>query len=808
LAVLLLLPTAVFAQVGPVGSEFQVNSYTVGGQFYFSAAGAVDGAFVVAWSSGQNDGDVFGRRYDSAGQPVGGDFQINSHTMGYQVDPVPAFAGDGSFMVAWLSDGQDGDSFGVFGQRFDSAGQMVGTAFQVNSYTVGAQGNFSQGKPAVAAAADGSFVIAWISGEQDGDGDGVFAQRFDSAGQQAGSEFQVNSHTMNTQYEPAVAAGADGAFVVAWTDIDDRDGSSFATFAQRYDSSGAPAGTEFQVNSYTIGGQYSPTVDAAVDGSFVVAWNSEEQDGEGGSVFAQRFNSVGQRVGAEFQVNSYTPGDQTYPPALASAPDGSFVVAWRDRDKDGDSSGIFGQYFASTGQRLGSEFQANTYTLGEQLWPAVTAAMGGAFVVVWQDGGLDGDSYGIFAQRFASQGVCGNNVVDPGEECDDGGTVDADNGCDSNCTITACGNGILTNPEECDDGNTNDGDGCSATCQDSAAPENATSPAFTVGSSFGTDTENDGATEADPVETSIGLNAGTAGVNVGTISATIAEASDLADPVPGYSFFGQQVQIDIDCPVGPCPSPSYPLTIDFRIDASRVPAGVDENTFAIFRDGVLVPPCTGAPGVADPDPCVAARELFNDGDIGATILTSQASVWGFGAGVCAAAPVACANPGKSVFQVKRAAGDPDSTKLLWKWLKGTVGSPSDFADPVAGGSVTLCIYDDGSLVQSHVVAPGGDCGGKPCWKTVGTKGFKYKNKSGNDDGITKVLLKSGMGKAKLLVKGKGANVRAPQTDPMDPIYTQSSQLTVQLVVSGGACWQAVFPNPASSTATQFKDKIP
>ena len=69
-----------------------------------------------------------------------------------------------------------------------------------------------------------------------------------------------------------------------------------------------------------------------------------------------------------------------------------------------------------------------------------------------------------------------------------------------------------------------------------------------------------------------------------------------------------------------------------------------------------------------------------------------------------------------------------------------------------------------------------------------------------------MLLKSGMGKAKLLVKGKGANVRAPESDPT--IYTQSSRLTVQLVVSGGACWPAVFPNPATSTATQFKDKIP
>jgi hypothetical protein len=54
------------------------------------------------------------------------------------------------------------------------------------------------------------------------------------------------------------------------------------------------------------------------------------------------------------------------------------------------------------------------------------------------------------------------------------------------------------------------------------------------------------------------------------------------------------------------------------------------------------------------------------------------------------------------------------------------------------------------------------------------------------------------------VKGKGANVRLPASDP---IYTQSTELTVQLVVTGGACWQAVFPQPATSTAIGFKDKI-
>jgi len=60
--------------------------------------------------------------------------------------------------------------------------------------------------------------------------------------------------------------------------------------------------------------------------------------------------------------------------------------------------------------------------------------------------------------------TCGNGLLEPGEQCDDGNRIDGD-GCDSNCTLTGCGNGITTTGEQCDDGNLVDGDCCSANCQ-------------------------------------------------------------------------------------------------------------------------------------------------------------------------------------------------------------------------------------------------------------------------------------------------------------------------------------------------------
>ena len=59
--------------------------------------------------------------------------------------------------------------------------------------------------------------------------------------------------------------------------------------------------------------------------------------------------------------------------------------------------------------------------------------------------------------------ACSDDVLAPGEECDDGNLVDGD-GCDRSCTQTRCGNALRTAGEECDDGNRVAGDGCEPDC--------------------------------------------------------------------------------------------------------------------------------------------------------------------------------------------------------------------------------------------------------------------------------------------------------------------------------------------------------
>jgi cysteine-rich repeat protein len=64
--------------------------------------------------------------------------------------------------------------------------------------------------------------------------------------------------------------------------------------------------------------------------------------------------------------------------------------------------------------------------------------------------------------------LCGNDVLDPGEDCEDG-NLGAGDGCDPSCHYESdpyrnCGNGRIDPGEVCDDGNRRSGDGCDDKC--------------------------------------------------------------------------------------------------------------------------------------------------------------------------------------------------------------------------------------------------------------------------------------------------------------------------------------------------------
>lgn len=286
-----------------------------------------------------------------------------------------------------------------------SAAQLipVGGEFQVSVYTVS-----SQRSADVAGDLAGNFVAVWHSYGQDGETTGIFARRFDSSGMPVGTEFQVNSYTVGYQYGPTVAARPDGGFVVVWDSSsnfglpNNQDGSYSGVFGQRFASTGARQGSEFQVSSQTLGYQENPEIAIGAAGGFLVAWG--EYDGSYAGVFARRFASDGTPQGNEFQVNTHTPNGQNL--SAVAAAGGGFVVVWGTFAEDGASGGVLARRYDSSGAPQGAAFQVNAYTQSFEGSGAIAAGADGGFTIAWHVvGGLDGSGFGVFGRRFDGAGT-------------------------------------------------------------------------------------------------------------------------------------------------------------------------------------------------------------------------------------------------------------------------------------------------------------------------------------------------------------------------------------------------------------------
>jgi len=331
----------------------------------------------------------------SAQTPVGNEFRVNSYTTHNQDLPSVASRSNGDFVVVWASNLEDGAMTGIYAQRFASSGAPIGPEFRVNSTTTDGQTS-----PKVAITG-GGFVVVWTSNLQDGDARGIFGRRFSSSGAPAGSEFRVNSYTSGTQKTPAVAGDSAGNFVVLWSSLN-QDGQGYALVGQRYASSGAPAGPEFRVNTYTTQNQTYPA--AAYDplGDFVVVWTGPQVSSY--DVIGQRYDSSGSAKGGEFMVNTATFSNQRLP-SVATDSRGNFVVVWESLQDGSFSYGVYGQRYDSSGVSRGPEFHVNTFTTLAQTVPVVAMDPSGAFVVAWQSSNQDGSYDGAFGQRFERDGT-------------------------------------------------------------------------------------------------------------------------------------------------------------------------------------------------------------------------------------------------------------------------------------------------------------------------------------------------------------------------------------------------------------------
>ena len=162
----------------PIGGEFLISS---GNNVCAdpSVASMSGGGFVVTWSQNDtvdrsNGWDIYGRVFSAAGIATANAFRINTQIYGDDYTPHVVANGTNCFAV-WTSLGQDGSYEGVYAQAFTATGGLVGVETRVNTTTAS-----RQIEPSVAVDASGRYLVVWSSYVGGGNSFDLYGQRFET----------------------------------------------------------------------------------------------------------------------------------------------------------------------------------------------------------------------------------------------------------------------------------------------------------------------------------------------------------------------------------------------------------------------------------------------------------------------------------------------------------------------------------------------------------------------------------------------------------------------------------------------------
>jgi hypothetical protein len=376
--------------VTELGSEFQVNTYTADAfttlpQLCHDTAGN----FVVVWDNHYLDGSgegVFAQRYDSAGRRRGTEFQVNTRPSSY---PAVCCQPSGGFVVAYVSPPRGFG--GIFAQRFDSSGLRAGTEFQISANSI------EEYEPRVACPEEDGFIAVWTAGDR------IRGRLYDDRGQPVAAEFMIGTADEEIfESSPDVCSGGE-SFVVAWG----RAGSEYgAMVGQRFTASGQRLGSEFRIDDPEQGGDsgfVTHDVACPATGGFVVVFSAGTEPSET-SLFARVIDAGGDPRSEEILITSDLHEEPTFPNSGASvAVDevGNFVVVWQGSyDEFGSYNEILAKAISSTGEFRGPEFQVNSYSAGDQSAPAISLDPRGGFLVVWQTTPMSSGGEAIVGRRL------------------------------------------------------------------------------------------------------------------------------------------------------------------------------------------------------------------------------------------------------------------------------------------------------------------------------------------------------------------------------------------------------------------------
>lgn len=380
----------------PNGSQYAIVGSLPGEQTNPQVAVDRNGGYVV-WQDNVTMASGIGisaRRLDGNFSGDRNIFRVNQGGTGDHENPHLTLLTNGGAVFVWQGGTRGAQD--IYARFMGPDNTFTSGDILVNTFTSGQQGD-----PVVTALSDGSLVIAWSSQGQDGSMQGLYGQRLSASGQKLGEEFQINTRTDWNQRNAALTALPDAKFVAAWIDETGSDvtGEFAVTVRGRVFSGSTALTPEIRLSDGT--NTCSAVSIAALNGGFAAAWTERAgvgTDGDGLDVVTRAFDSAGVAKAPGKRVNTQVYGDQ-FTPHLASSGQECLMV-WSSMGQDGSFEGVYGRFLDDKGVAYSAEFRVNAVSFGRQITPALTCDGNGQFLAVWSSYVGGAESFDLYAQRF------------------------------------------------------------------------------------------------------------------------------------------------------------------------------------------------------------------------------------------------------------------------------------------------------------------------------------------------------------------------------------------------------------------------
>ncbi|MEB3214343.1 MAG: calcium-binding protein [Leptolyngbyaceae bacterium] len=213
------------ANGSPIDDEFLVNTTTLSDQENPDIAMTPTGEFVIVWESVNQDAPssrgIFAQRFTAEGRAVGDELAINEVVTGQQETPAIAIDEAGNFVVVWESDGLDPGNSEIIGRRFDTDGRAIGGDFIVNESLTN-----DQTSPDIAMDGEGNFIVSWTNEGIGVTEDDIFYRQFDATADPLTGEVLVNTFTTNNQRFSAIAQNDLGNAIIVWESLGQDSGAT------------------------------------------------------------------------------------------------------------------------------------------------------------------------------------------------------------------------------------------------------------------------------------------------------------------------------------------------------------------------------------------------------------------------------------------------------------------------------------------------------------------------------------------------------------------------------------------------------